>query len=208
MRYQIKSSYGRTFHKLCIINIISALCKENKLQLRCKNSKLFRLIPRKKDSRYQVSVLNLLTENINTTPLRYGLHHSFTDKNKYIKRNVAVEIETLARFLDPHVPHREKEYFHEYLRSATNIIIKNVYSDVDNTYKSLSNLLNNKNIVVLAAGKETCTVILHRMDYQNKVNNMINEGIAEGKYIETVDNTHKDLKRFQKFLYHNLYKHG
>ena len=45
------------------------------------------------------------------------------------------------------------------------------------------------------------------MDYQNKVNNMINDGIAEGKYIEAVENTHKDLKRFQRFLYRNLYKH-
>ena len=36
---------------------------------------------------------------------------------------------------------------------------------------------------------------------------MINEGIAEGKYTETVDNTHNELKRFQDFLYHNLYKH-
>ena len=53
-----------------------------------------------------------------------------TDKNKYVKRNVAVELETLAGFLDPHVTHREKESFHEYLRSATNIITKNVYSDV------------------------------------------------------------------------------
>ena len=35
---------------------------------------------------------------------------------------------------------------------------------------------------------------------------MINEGIAEGIYIETVDNTHKNLKRFQDFLYRNLYK--
>ena len=61
---------------------------------------------------------------------------------------------------------------------------------MDSTYKSLSNLINNKNIVVLAADKKTCTVILNRTDYQNKVNNMINEGIAEGKYIETVDNTH------------------
>ena len=46
---KIKSNYGRTFHKLCITNIISVLRKENKLQLRCKNSKPFRLIPRKKD---------------------------------------------------------------------------------------------------------------------------------------------------------------
>ena len=111
------------------------------------------------------------------------------DKDKYVKRNVAVELETLVRFLDHHVTHREKESFHEHLRSATNIT-RNVYSDVDNTYKSLSNLKTNNNIVVLAADKETCTVILNRTDYQNKVNNMINEGIAEGKYIETVDNTH------------------
>ena len=44
-------------------------------------------------------------------------------------------------------------------------------------------------------------------DYQNKVNNTINEGIAEGKYIEIVDNTHKDLKRFQDFVYRNGYKY-
>ena len=99
MRYQIKSNYGRTFQKLCIVNIISALRKESKSQLRCKSSKLFRLIPTIKDSRYQVPILNLSTENINTTPLRYGLHRSFTDKNKYVKRNVAVELETLAGFL-------------------------------------------------------------------------------------------------------------
>ena len=36
---------------------------------------------------------------------------------------------------------------------------------------------------------------------------MINEGIAEGKCIETVDNTNKDLKCSQDFLYRNLYKH-
>ena len=78
---------------------------------------------------------------------------------------------------------------------------------MNNTYKSLSNLINNKNIVILAADKETCTVILNRTDYQNKVNNMINEGITEGKYIETVDNAHKNLRCFQDLLYRNLYKY-
>ena len=78
----IQSNYGPTFHKLCIINIISALHKENILQLRCKNLKLFRLIPIKKDTQYQVLVLSLSTENRNAAPLRYGLHLSFTDKNK------------------------------------------------------------------------------------------------------------------------------
>ena len=36
---------------------------------------------------------------------------------------------------------------------------------------------------------------------------MINESIAEAKYTETADNTHKHLKRFQDFIYRNLYKH-
>ena len=86
----IKSNYDRLFHKLCVINIISGLHEENKLELWCKNSKLFRLIPRKKDNQHQVPLLNLSTENINIAPLRYRLHHSVTDKNKYVKRDVAV----------------------------------------------------------------------------------------------------------------------
>ena len=78
----------------------------------------------------------------------------------------------------------------------TNIIIKNVYNDVDNTYKSLSNLINNNNSVILVADKESCTAILNQTDYQNKVNNMINEDIIERKYIQTVKNTHKTFQRF------------
>ena len=35
---------------------------------------------------------------------------------------------------------------------------------------------------------------------------MIDEGIREGKYIETVDNTLKDLKNFQSFLYRHFYE--
>ena len=81
------------------------------------------------------------------------------------------------------------------------ILLLKMYAVTCNNSKSLSNLINNKNIVILAADKETCTVILNRTDYQNKVNNMINEGITEGKYIETVEHTHKG------FLFRNLYKH-
>ena len=59
-----------------------------------------------------------------TVPSRYLLHHSFTDKNKSVKRNVAVDLETLTRVLDVHVIHRGEESFHEYLRSATNFFTK------------------------------------------------------------------------------------
>ena len=36
---------------------------------------------------------------------------------------------------------------------------------------------------------------------------MIEDGVTEGKYIETSDNTLCDLKRFQNFIFRHLYKH-
>ena len=108
--------------------------------------------------------------------------------------------------LDSFIKEDSKENFHEYLRSVTNIVSNNVYRDKDNTFRLLNRLRKNENIVVLSADKESCTVILNKTDYVNKVNEMINEGISKGKYIETVDSTHKDLKHFQDFLYRHFYK--
>ena len=92
------------------------------------------------------------------------------------------------------------------MRSVTNIVSNNVYRDKNNTFKLLNRLRKKENIVVLSDDKESFMVILNKTDYVNKVNAMINEGISKGKYVETVDNTNKDLKHFQDFLYRNFYK--
>ena len=42
---------------------------------------------------------------------------------------------------------------------------------------------------LLSADKESCTAILNKNDYVCKVGQMIEDGIAEDKYIETSDNT-------------------
>ena len=138
--------------------------------------------------------------------LKYGLHQSFIDKNGHIKRNLAVEFEAFPPKLDPFIKEDSKENFHEYLRSVTNIISNKVYRDKDNTFKLLNSLRKNENIVVISVDKESCTVILNKTDYVKKVNAMISEGISKGKYVETVNNTHTDLKRFQDFLYRHFYK--
>ena len=193
----------------CIIEVLlKSLRKSNILQLKCKNNKLQRLISQKpfKRNDYNILVVNLSSEELDVEKLRYGLHHSYTNKNKYIKRDIAVEFETLATILDSFVNQGSKETFHEYLRSSTKVIANNVYQDPDNTFKSLNNLRNNSNIMILSANKETCTVILNRTDYIKKVNAMIDDGISQGKYVETVDNTHQDLKHFQNFLYRHFYK--
>ena len=45
---------------------------------------------------------------------------------------------------------------------------------------------------------------MQRADYVNKLETMIEEGIANGKYVVTEDNTLKDLKSFQDFLTRNF----
>ena len=92
------------------------------------------------------------------------------------------------------------------MRSVTDIISNNVYRDRDNTFKLLNRLRKNENIVVISADKESCTVILNKTDYVNKVNAMMSKGISKGKFVETVDSTHQDLKHFQDFLYRHFYK--
>ena len=57
-------------------------------------------------------------------PLKYSLHHSFTDKNKYVKRNIAVELESLAASLDEFVDQSLKEFFMSIYDLQQKIVIK------------------------------------------------------------------------------------
>ena len=48
-------------------------------------------------------------------------------------------------------------------------------------------------------------ITFNKSDYQNKMQQMINDGIRDGIYKVTVDNTLDDLKTFKSFLYRNFY---
>ena len=96
----------------CIIEVLlKSLRKSNILQLKCKNNKLNRLISQKlfKRNDYNIPVVNLLSKELDVEKLRYGLHHSYTNKNKYIKHDIAVEFESLGTILDPFVNQSSKE---------------------------------------------------------------------------------------------------
>ena len=58
--------------------------------------------------------------------------------------------------------------------------------------------------MVLSGDKDSSVVIMQRADYVKKLETMIEEGIANGKYVVTEDNTLKDLKSFQNFLTRNF----
>ena len=98
----------------CIIEVLlKSLHKSNTLQLKVKNKKLQKLISQKsfKWNDYNIPAVNLSSEELDVEKLRYGLHHSYANKNNFIKRDIAVEFETLATALEPFVNHSSKETF-------------------------------------------------------------------------------------------------
>ena len=86
----------------------------------------------------------------------------------------------------------------------TNKFTQNIRHTKDNTYHHLHHLRSNKDIVLLSGNKDSSVVIMNKADYVKKVNGMINEGIRQGKYEMTADTNHKDLEKFQSFLYRNF----
>ena len=192
--------------------MIVSLRAENTKQLQTKNKKLFNLTKRHSNTHYikqTFPVINLSTYDIDTDSLsKTGLDFSYIDKNKYIKRNIAVELEALANTVSKEVDPEERELLHEYLRATTQKFTTNVYQTKDKTFKSLQDIRNNENIVILSGDKDSSIVIMNKDDYINKVENMINSGIQDGKYERTTDATHNNLHNFQQFLYYNFRTHS
>ena len=86
--------------------------------LSIKSKKLFHL--KKKIPRInlilsaRVPAINLSDYDFDMEGLKYGLHH-FVDKNKSVKRNIAVELENIVHLVQKDVSSKNMEYFHEYL---------------------------------------------------------------------------------------------
>ena len=68
--------------------MLAALRQENTKQLLSKNKKLhylkikFHKLPKDK---YNIPVLNFSSDSLDLPSLKYGLHNSFVEKNKYVK---------------------------------------------------------------------------------------------------------------------------
>ena len=49
--------------------------------------------------------------------------------------------------------------------------------------------------------KDSSVVIMKKSGYVTKLDTLIDDGIVKGTYVETTDNTLKELLRFQDFLH-------
>ena len=63
---------------------------------------------------------------------------------------------------------------------------------------------DNDKLTVALGDKHSCVVIMTRKDYNNKLEEMLNDGISNGMYAPTENTTLKDLKLFQDFLRRNV----
>ena len=196
---------GKVILRILLIDLCNSVRKSNILQLKTKNNKIRNRRPKHANQTSQVPVKNLSDYGIDTSSLKYGLHHSFIDKSKFIKRDLAVEFESLAITVDELVTPEQKEEFHKLLRRTTDLS-QNVYHTKANTFKETHKIRNDNNIVILPGDKDSSVIIMNRSDYTKKVESMLHQGISEGKYIKTEDNILKELKSFQSFIHHHFKK--
>ena len=61
--------------------------------------------------------------------------------------------------------------------------MKNIFSAKDNTYNHLKRIIKDPNLVVVSRDK-SCVVIMNKIDYQNKLHEITNDGIQKGIYKE------------------------
>ena len=134
-----------------------------------------------------LSSIELRSNKLNK--FKCGLHYSFVDTNRNIKKHLAANFEYLADKITENLDSHKREDFPEFLRAYVDTITKNVYATTDYTYKHLKGIIKDPNLVVVSGDKESCVVMMNKSDYQNKMQQMINDGIRAGIYKLTVDNT-------------------
>ena len=80
--------------------------------------------------------------------LEMGLEYSFVDKNKRLKQQLAVNMETVSHSAIKYVENNKVEDFHEFLRAYTDIFTKNIYATKNVLKVYLKKLTKNGNFTL------------------------------------------------------------
>ena len=68
------------------------------------------------------------------------MHNSLIDKNGYMKRDLGVELESLAANVDECVSPKVKQEFHQFLRNITHTLTNNIYHTKNDTFNKTKSL--------------------------------------------------------------------
>ena len=193
----------------------NSLNREKLFSFKTKNVKLEVLMSKahkrgKVSNSYKTPIINLSNIELileESKQLNLCLEYSFVNKNKNIQKFLAANFEAIPDRIIDNLQSDQRENFHKSLRAYVDIFTKGVYTTTDYTYKHLKKIINDKNLVVVFGDKESCVVLIDKTDYQDKLQKMVEDGIKNGIYKVAEDNTLKDLKLFNSFLYRNFRKY-
>ena len=68
-------------------------------------------------------------------------------------------------------------------------------------------MIQSKDIVAVKGDKDSSVIIMKKSDYITKLDTMIDDGVMQGTYVETTDNTLKELWWFQDLLYRKFHNY-
>ena len=149
---------GKIILRNYVMYIAKSLHMNNLRQLKTKSKKIYHLKPKNLPRHYQVPIINLPDFEIDTICLKYELHHFFMDKNRFIKRELGVERESLASSVDTFVPQENKEEFHQFLRNTT-YKLSNVYRTKDRGGSRTGTTSKAELFVIIVNGVQLLTII-------------------------------------------------
>ena len=113
---------------------------------------------------------------------KFGLQRDFVDKNKNIKKYLAVSFGSLADKIADNLASNEHKDFHEFPWAYLDIFTKKFYTTADNIYKHLKRIITEPNLKVVYGDQKPCVVIMNKIDYHIKSQEMINNGIRNKIY--------------------------
>ena len=124
------------------------------------------------------------------------MNQSFIDKNKHVKKNLAAHLESLAFSINKNIKNEEREDVHEFLRAYCDTFTKNIYEAKDHTYSNLKRLRDDDSIVIIPGDKDSCVVVMNKVDYVKKIQDMIDNGIETKVYKKSEDEILYWLSKF------------
>ena len=149
-------------YKIFKKRLLYILYHERLDSFKTKNRKLATLIAKQDDSykssTYSTPLINLSSIELTSDEInqfKFGLHYSFVDKNKNIKKHLAANFESVADKITENLDSHKQEDFHKFLRAYVDIFTKNVYATTDYTYNHLKRIIKDPNLAVASGNKES-----------------------------------------------------
>ena len=115
-----------------------------------------------KSTTYSTSLINLSSTELSPNEInqfKFGLHYSFIDKNKNVKKHLATNFKPLADKITENLDSHKREDFNKFLRAYVDIFTKMFMQQQDYTYKHLKRIIKDPNLVAVSGNKESCVFI-------------------------------------------------